>query len=81
MELEGITKFLHIKVNKSSLLCAVQNQEGNFHRKKSKSKSNNSTFHLSESMLANAKAKAEQVAACLHTKYGIEWNYYQKTGV
>ena len=77
-ELKGLFEFLHLKVSDSSLMCAVQNQEGNFHRNNTASKSVKSTYHLSEAMLANLTTAAEHVAECLHIKYGIALNYFPK---
>ena len=76
LELKRLFAFLHLKVKEKSLLCAVHNQEGNFHRKKTESKSKNETFHFLESVFANVTVATGKVARCLYSKYGITWNYF-----
>ena len=77
-ELKGLFEFLQFKVNETSLLCAVENKEGNFHRNKTASVSIKPTYNCLETMLANVTMATQHVAECLHMRYGIAWNYFPK---
>ena len=74
-ELKCVVKFLQLKVNELSLVCAVQNEEGNFHRnvtasgKSTKTPRSNDLY--SETMLANITTASEHTAECLQRRFGI----------
>ena len=81
-ELKGVFNFLQLQVNESSLVCAVQNQEGNFHRNITASGLSNKTPRsndlYSEAMLANITTASEHIAECLQRRFGITWPYFSE---
>ena len=79
-ELQNVFEFMHLSVNETALKCAVENREGNFHRKKREvTRKDGRSLKInelySEEMIANITAASNEITNILKTKFGIDWKY------